>query len=557
VGAESLVGLCLPRGVEMVVAVLAVWKAGAGYLPVDPEYPAERIGFMLADSGVALTLTTEEILDDLPAGRNRFVALDAASVRVQLAAADAASPGVVVRLQSLAYVIYTSGSTGRPKGVAVPHGGLANYVAWAADAYGMKAAGGGAPLHSSLAFDLTVTSVVVPLVSGCAVVTSEAGGAEGLAEVVREFGGFGLVKAVPAHLPLLAELLSRKEAATAARTWVVGGEALPGSVVRDWLSRAPESVIVNEYGPTETVVGCCVFEIAAGQEVGESVPIGRPIANTRLYVLDEYLQPVAPGVAGELYIGGAQLARGYVRRPGPTAERFIANPFEPGVRMYRTGDVARWTADGLLEYLGRADEQVKVRGFRIEPGEVQAVVAAHPEVAQAAVVAREDIPGDTRLVAYVVPTEVDETDEGLPSAVLESTARRLPTHMVPAAVVVLDALPLTANGKLDRKALPAPDYAEATGSGRAPESHEEEVLCEAFAQVLGVPDVGVDDDFFALGGHSLLAVRLVNRIRTALGVEVEIAALFDAPTVAGLAQQLGSVQSTRPALQPMRNQEES
>ncbi|NEY36851.1 hypothetical protein GTU99_32745, partial [Streptomyces sp. PRKS01-65] len=216
-----------------------------------------------------------------------------------------------------------------------------------------------------------------------------------------------------------------------------------------------------------------------------------------------------------------------------------------------------WTRDGLLEYLGRADEQVKVRGFRIEPGEVQAVVAAHREVAQAAVVAREDIPGDTRLVAYVVPTEVDEADEGLPSAVLESAARRLPAHMVPAAVVVLDALPLTANGKLDRKALPAPDYAEAAGSGRGPESPEEEVLCEAFAQVLGVPEVGVDDDFFALGGHSLLAVRLVNRIRTALGVEVEIAALFDAPTVAELAQQLGSVKSTRPALQPMRNQEES
>ncbi|WP_405774631.1 non-ribosomal peptide synthase/polyketide synthase [Streptomyces sp. NBC_00859] len=557
VGVESVVGLCLPRGVESVVAILAVWKAGAGYLPVDPEYPAERIGFMLADSGAVLTLTTEEILDDLPAGRNRFVALDSSLVRMQLAAASVEAPGVVVGPESLAYVIYTSGSTGRPKGVAVTHGGLANYVIWAAGAYGMRGGGGGAPLHSSLAFDLTVTSVLVPLVSGFAVVCSEVGGAEGLAELIGDTGEFGLVKVVPAHLPLLAELLTREEAAVSARTWVVGGEALAGSTVRDWLERSPGSVIVNEYGPTEAVVGCCVFEISAGVEVGESVPVGRPIANTRLYVLDAYLQPVAPGVAGELYVAGAQLARGYVRRPGLTAERFTANPFEPGGRMYRTGDVARWTAGGLLEYLGRADEQVKIHGFRIEPGEVQAVVAAHREVAQAAVIAREDTPGDTRLVAYIVPAQDDEADKGLPRTVRESAAQRLPEYMVPAAVVVLDALPLTANGKLDRKALPAPDYAQAAASDRSPESHEEEVLCAVFAHVLGLPEVGVDDDFFALGGHSLLAVRLVNRIRTVLGAEVEIAAVFDAPTVAGLATQLGNVKSTRPALQPMRNQEES
>ncbi|MFH8295447.1 amino acid adenylation domain-containing protein [Streptomyces sp. NPDC018059] len=557
VGVESLVGLCLPRGVEAVVAVLAVWKAGAAYVPIDPGYPAERIGFMLADSGVALTLTTEEVLDDLPAGRNRFVALDSSLVQMQLAAVSAEALEVRVEPQSLAYVIYTSGSTGRPKGVAVTHGGLANYVMWAADAYRMKGTAGGAPLHSSLAFDLTVTSVLVPLVSGSAVVVSEAGGAEGLAELIREPGGFGLVKAVPAHLPLLAEMLDDAQVASSARTWVVGGEALPGKVVRDWLSRAPGSMVVNEYGPTETVVGCCVFEVSAGQVVGESVPIGRPIANTRLYVLDEFLQPVAPGVSGELYVAGVQLARGYVRRPGLTAERFAANPFEPGGRMYRTGDVARWTTDGILEYLGRADEQVKIRGYRIEPGEVQAVVAAHRQVAQAAVIAREDAPGDTRLVAYIIPTDLDDTDEGLPRAVRESAAQRLPEYMVPSAVVVLADLPLTANGKLDRKALPAPEYAEAASFGRGPESREEEVLCEAFAQVLGVPEVGVHDDFFALGGHSLLAVRLVNRIRTVLGAELEIAALFDAPTVAGLAGQLGNVKSTRPALQPMRNQEES
>ncbi|MER5889422.1 non-ribosomal peptide synthase/polyketide synthase [Streptomyces sp. NPDC001941] len=550
IGAESLVGLCLPRGVDAVVSMLAVWKAGAGYLPIDPEYPAERINFMLGDSGAALTLTTEEILDDLPAGRNRYVAVDSALVRMQVASASGEAPALAVDGRSLAYVIYTSGSTGRPKGVAITHEGLANYVSWAVGAYGDG--GGSAPLHSSLAFDLTVTSVLVPLVSGATVIASEAGGAEGLADLVREPGGFGLVKAVPGHLPLLKELLSEEAAARSARTWVVGGEALPPAVVRDWLALAPESVVVNEYGPTETVVGCCVFEIVAGQELGESVPIGRPIANTRLYVLDERLQPVAPGVAGELYIAGIQLARGYVKRPGLTAERFTANPFEPGQRMYRTGDVARWSRDGVLEYLGRSDEQVKVRGFRIEPGEVQAVVAAHREVAQAAVIAREDVPGDTRLVAYVVPSDLEDVGVELAAQVREFASVRLPEHMVPSAVVVLDALPLTGNGKLDRKALPAPDASGFAGVGRAPASREEEVLCEAFAQVLRVERVGVDDDFFALGGHSLLATELVTRVRAALGVDVEIRALFNAPTPAGLARQLGKEKTSRPSLRRMR-----
>ncbi|MFC9133487.1 amino acid adenylation domain-containing protein, partial [Streptomyces sp. NPDC057099] len=328
-------------------------------------------------------------------------------------------------------MIYTSGSTGRPKGVAVTHGGLANYVGWAAGVYGM-AGGGGAPLHSSLAFDLTVTSVVLPLVSGSAVVVSRAGGAEGLASLVGERGGFGLAKVVPAHLPLLGELLADERVAGAARTWVVGGEALPGAVVRGWLERAPGSVVVNEYGPTEAVVGCCVFEVRAGQWLGESVPIGRPVANTRVFVLDGGLRPVVPGVVGELYIAGAQVARGYVRRAGLTAERFVASPFGAGERMYRSGDLARWNADGQLEYWGRADEQVKVRGFRIEPGEVESVLVGHPGVSRAAVVAREDVPGDVRLVAYVVAGEVGGD---LSVVVREFAASRLPEHMVPSAVV--------------------------------------------------------------------------------------------------------------------------
>jgi len=534
VGVESVVGLCLPRGVEMVTAILAVWKAGAAYLPIDTQLPARRVAFMLADSGAEVVLARRDalgeaahVLGDLP-----VVWLD------DRLDGDAALAPPVVDPAALAYLIYTSGSTGTPKGVAVTHGGLANYVSWAADAYGMARRNGGAPLHSSLAFDLTVTSVLLPLVSGSAVVVSEAGDAEGLATLLRDRGGFGLAKVVPAHLALLAESLPDERVAAAARTWVVGGEALPGAVVRAWLDRAPGSVVVNEYGPTETVVGCCVFEVGPGDEVGASVPIGRPIANTSLYVLDQGLRPVPPGVAGELYIAGVQLARGYVGRAGLTAERFVASPYGAGQRMYRTGDLARWTPDGQLLYLGRVDEQVKIRGYRIEPGEVEAVLRAHPRVAQAAVVAREDVPGDRRLVAYVVPAGGGAAEDGLAALVRDYAARRLPEYMVPAAVVVLGELPLAVSGKLDRRALPAPDYAADAGAGRAPATVPEEILCGAFARLLGIDSVGMDDDFFRLGGHSLLAVRLVSRLRAVLGVELPLPVLFQAPTPAGLANWL-------------------
>ncbi|MGW0885871.1 amino acid adenylation domain-containing protein [Streptomyces sp. NPDC002671] len=537
VGPESVVGLCLERGVDVLVSVLAVWKAGGAYLPVDPEYPAERAAFMLTDAAVTCVLTGHGTRGRLAEFEQRsaapVVVLDEPTVAAELAGlpetAPTADDGAVLFAQS-AYVIYTSGSTGRPKGVVVTHGGLANYVAWAVRAYGM-AEGGGAPLHSSLAFDLTVTSLLLPLVSGSRVVVSREGGPEGLAAAVRDSGAFGLVKVVPGHLPLLSRLLPEGELAGAARCWIVGGEALQGADVRAWLDQAPGSVVVNEYGPTETVVGCCVFEVAAGQEVGESVPIGRPIANTRLYVLDARLAPVPVGVAGDLYIAGAGLARGYAGRAGATAERFVASPFAPGERMYRSGDLARWRADGELEYLGRSDEQVKIRGFRIEPGEIAALLAEHPSVAQAAVLAREDAPSDKRLVAYAVPGEGTQGDE-LAQELRQFAAQVLPVHMVPAAVVVLDELPLTVNGKLDRTALPTPEYT--AGAGRGPANAREEILCEVFAEVLGLERVGVDDDFFRLGGHSLLAVSLVERLRLR-GVAISVRALFETPTVAGLA----------------------
>ncbi|MFI7131019.1 amino acid adenylation domain-containing protein, partial [Nonomuraea sp. NPDC050153] len=535
VGVESVVGVCLERGVDLVVALLAVWKAGAAYVPIEPGLPAERIAFMLADSRAVLTVTSGEIAEELPEGQARLLVLDDAVTTRRLAAAPAVRSERVMTGGQAAYVIYTSGSTGRPKGVVVPQAALANYVGWASGAYGV---GSGAPLHSSVAFDLTVTSLWVPLVSGAAVVVS----AEGLAGVLS--GGLGLVKVVPAHLALLAESVR----GDVGRTWVVGGEALPGGLVRSWLAGSPGSVVVNEYGPTETTVGCCVFEVRAGDEVGESVPIGRPIANCRLYVLDEWLRPVPLGVAGELYIAGAQVARGYAGRADLTAERFVACPFVPGARMYRSGDIARRRNDGNLEYLGRADEQVKIREFRIEPGEVQAVVAAHPLVSQAAVIAREYAPGDVRLVAYVVGTDVQ------PRLVHRYAADRLPKYMLPSAVVVLDALPLTANGKVDREALPALE--QKAEAGRAPATVLEERLRRAFAEVLGVSEVAVEDDFFRLGGHSLLAVRLVSRVRAVLGMEVPLRLLFEAPTVAGLAGRLEGAAVARQALRAVERRPE-
>jgi amino acid adenylation domain-containing protein len=554
VGAESVVGLCLPRGVETLVGMLAVWKAGAAYVPVEVGQPAERVAFVLRDSGAVLTLTTEEILDDLPAGRHRLVAVDGTLTAMQLAAFPDAAPGVEILPEQVAYVVYTSGSTGRAKGVAVTHDGLANYVTSVPGRVGFSGGGRYAVLQGQ-ATDLANTTVFASLTGGGELhfideesVTDPVAVAAYLTEQ-----GIDCLKAVPSHVAALGAA-----SVASVRSLVLGGEAASAELVGGLLGAAGDRSVFNHYGPTETTVGVATTPLTRQDAVSGVIPVGSPVANTRTYVLDAGLKPVPVGVVGELYVAGAQVARGYVGRPGLTSERFVACPFgSSGERMYRTGDRARWTADGRLVFAGRADEQVKIRGFRVEPGEVQAVVAAHPLVAQAAVVAREDTPGDVRLVAYIVASDTDGTDAAeLGAAVKESVAARLPEYMVPSAVVVLLELPLTANGKLDRKALPSPEYAVATAdSDRAPVSLQEELLCQAFAQVLGLPAVGVNDDFFALGGHSLLATRLVSRMRTLLGVEVGIRELFEAPTVAGLAARLAEADEARAALVPMARPE--
>ena len=528
VGPESVVGLCLPRGAEMIAAMLGVWKAGAAYLPVDPGYPAERIAFLLADSGAALLLTDDETLEDLPAGRVRTVALDDPLTDMQLTAAATERPDTEAAPDGLAYVIYTSGSTGRPKGVAVTHRGLANYVSTVPGRLGFAESGGRYGLLQAQATDLGNTVVFGALTRGgeLHILPEESvTDPDTVASYLREHE-IGHLKAVPSHLAALASAHGARPVLPA-RSLVLGGEAADPGLVAELLAAAGQDLrVFNHYGPTETTIGVATTRLTGADGV---VPVGSPVANTRFAVLDDALAPVPPGVAGELYVFGAQLARGYTGRPGLTAERFVACPFAPGERMYRTGDRVRWRHDGELVFLGRADDQVKVRGFRVEPGEIRTALTAHPLVGQAAVVATAGA-----LVAYVVPEEEDEGVQS-PAIVREFIAKRLPEHMVPSAVVVLDALPLTANGKLDHEALPAPDHAASAGAGRRAVTVREELLCVAFAEVLGLPSVGVDDDFFALGGHSLLAVRLVSRIRATLGVEVEVRALFDTPTVAGLA----------------------
>ncbi|MFJ3258563.1 amino acid adenylation domain-containing protein, partial [Streptomyces sp. NPDC086771] len=561
VGPESVVGVCMERGVDMVVALLGVLKAGGAYLPVDPEYPAERIAFMLQDAA-SLVLTTAALDEALPTGVVRVVVDEPATV-ADLAGRYGGAPAADELRAALlpghpAYVIYTSGSTGRPKGVAVPHEGITNRLGWMQREFALGS-GDRVLQKTPFGFDVSVWEFFWPLLEGATLVMARPGGhrdPEYVARLVRE------QRVTTAHfVPSMLEAFLAEPAAgdcVSLRRVICSGEALSSPAQTRFFEVFGDGVeLHNLYGPTEASVDVTAWRCRPGPRSG-SVPIGTPVANTRVYVLDAFLNPVPEGVRGELYLAGVQLARGYVARAGLTAERFVASPFDgAGARMYRTGDLVRWNAEGRLEYLGRADEQVKVRGFRIEPGEVQAVVATHPQIGRAAVVAREDVPGDTRLVAYVVPADGETADAGLGARLREFVARRLPEYMVPSATVVLEALPLSVNGKLDRKALPAPDHAVMAGTGRGPADEREALLCAAFAEVLGLERVGVDDDFFALGGHSLLATRLLSRVRRVLGVEVTLRNLFEARTVAGLTKQSGKQQAARPALRPMRNREDS
>ncbi|MFE2532170.1 amino acid adenylation domain-containing protein, partial [Streptomyces sp. NPDC059371] len=543
-GPERLVAVALPRSAELVVAILAVLKTGAAYVPVDPEYPAARIEYMLDDSRPVLMVTDTRTRGRLPkTGPAGWLVADTAETAALVAGCPATDPAPAIDRSHPVCAIYTSGSTGQPKAVLTTHGGLLNLFAqqrpllFAERPKGRLRVG----LTTSVSFDASWDQLFGLFAGHELHVLDEATWADPDAFV--EYAarcGLDYVGATPSYLQVLVKQGLLDDPRWRPAMVAAGGEAIPEQL---WERlRAADGVFcLNFYGPSE----CTVNSVIAPLESSPRPVIGRPVGDVRLHVLDGTLQPLPVGVPGELYIAGAGLARGYLNRPGLTAGRFVADPFGPsGSRMYRTGDLVRWGPDGNLEFLGRIDDQVKVRGFRIELGEIEAALAEHPQVAQAAVTVRQDRAGDTRLVAYPVPvTGAELRPEDLRAHLRE----RLPDYMVPAAFVSLDVLPLNASGKLDRRALPEPEYA-ASRVGRAPHTPQEQVLAELFAEVLSLPQVGVDDDFFDLGGHSLLATRLVARVRAALGVELALRTLFQTPTVAGLAAGLGGADRARLAL---------
>ncbi|TYK43424.1 non-ribosomal peptide synthetase [Actinomadura decatromicini] len=506
---ERTVALALPRTPDLVVALLGVLKSGAAYLPLDLDHPADRLAYMLDDAAPLCAIVTRDTANLLPDTTGLLV-IDGPRHEVP------AGPSHRARADDLAYVIYTSGSTGRPKGVAVPHGALANFLLATRSRLGLGT-GDRLVAVTTIAFDIAALELFVPLTSGATVVLADRATVRDPAALGALLADATVVQGTPSLLGTL------DQDALKGKRVLVGGEALPAALAETLAGAA--SLATNLYGPTEATIWATAADLP-------SSGIGTPFWNTRAHVLDAALRPVPPGVPGELYLAGAQLARGYVGRPDLTSERFVADPYgPPGSRMYRTGDLARRARDGSLEYLGRTDDQVKIRGFRIEPAEAEAVLAARPGVARAAVVVREDRPGEPRLVGYYVPDGA-APDE---AALRDALGRALPEYMVPSALVALDALPRTVNGKLDRAALPAP---EAGVSGRAPRDAREAALCAIFAELLGVEGVGIDDDFFALGGHSLLATRVAAKARAVLGGTLSIADVFEAPTVAALAPRL-------------------
>ncbi|AFZ23808.1 amino acid adenylation enzyme/thioester reductase family protein [Cylindrospermum stagnale PCC 7417] len=548
VAPEVIVGICVERSLEMLVGVLGILKAGGAYLPLDPNHPQERLAFILGETSAPILLTQQRLLPILPDHSAHLLCLDCDWEKV--AQQDTDNLAGKTTADNLAYIIYTSGSTGKPKGTLIPHRGLVNYLTWCTQAYAVEL-GQGAVVHSSLAFDLTITGLFSPLLVGrCVELLPEDQSIESLCNALRKGSNYSLVKITPAQLQLLSHQLSPSEAKGLTRAFIIGGENLLAESITFWQKFAPDTMLINEYGPTETVVGCCIYQVPSGEMLSGSIPIGQPIANTELYVLNQNYQPMPIGVAGELYIGGAGLARGYLNRPELTAEKFIPHPFsdEPGARLYKTGDLVRFRSDGNLEFLGRIDHQVKVRGFRIELGEIEGLLVQHPGVQETVVIVREDTPGDQRLIAYVVAVRgVTPAPNELRSYLKE----QLPEYMIPSVFVLLNALPLTTNGKVDRQALPAPNQSDIAQLGKtfvAPHTPVEEMLAGVWAQILGIQQVGINDNFFELGGHSLLATQVISQVRKAFGVELTLRYLFKSPTVAGLAKDIEMAIKAEPEL---------
>uniref|UniRef100_UPI0031D97633 amino acid adenylation domain-containing protein n=1 Tax=Saccharothrix mutabilis TaxID=33921 RepID=UPI0031D97633 len=536
VRAGQVVGVLLDRDPDLVVAVLGALTAGAGYTALDPRFPRRRLADLVDRTGTPVVVTSTALADRLP---------DVSTVLVDRPRVDAhpaTPPGVAVSPEDVACVMFTSGSTGVPKGVVAPHRALVGtllsqeYVDFAPDHVWLQC--------SPVSWDAFALELFGPLLSGATCVLQPGPTPEPalIGALVAEHR----ITTVHLSASLLNHLLDEYPTALAGvRQIMTGGEPASVAHLRKLLDRHPGVRLVNGYSPVENMIFTVCHRVRLEDTDLPSIPVGRPIVNKGFYVLDDHLNVLPPGVVGELYMTGVGLARGYLGAPAQTAERFVACPFEPGARMYRTGDLVKWRADGVLDFLGRADDQIKIRGFRVEPAEVAGALTRHPAVRQAAVVVREDRPGDKRLVAYVVAEPGAEPD----AASLRAHAEEhLPEHLRPSAYVRMDVLPRNANGKLDRAALPPPDYL-ARPAGRRPATPAEEVMCALFAEVLGlVGEVGADDDFFALGGHSLLVTRLISRVRSAFGAELSIKSVFEHRTVAALVERLGHAEQARPAL---------
>ncbi|MEO5731031.1 MAG: amino acid adenylation domain-containing protein, partial [Byssovorax sp.] len=537
VGPDVLVGVCMDRSVEMVVALYGILKAGGAYVPFDPEYPKDRLAFMLEDTRVPVVLTQAHLDGVLPAHNAEVIHLDAAWDFI--AAEPESNPARAgLSLDSLAYAIYTSGSTGRPKGALNAHRGILNRLCWMQRVYPLGASDR-VLQKTPFSFDVSVWEFFWPLMFGAALVVARPEGHKDPAylEGLLEAQGITTTHFVPSMLKAFLDELGQARCASLKRVFC-SGEALPPAMVDAFFSRLPGAELHNLYGPTEAAVDVTSWACRPGSAI---VPIGRPVDNTQIYLLDGRMEPVAPGVRGELYIGGVQVGRGYLNRPELTAERFVADPFSsaPGARLYRTGDVARHLPSGDIEYLGRADFQVKIRGFRIELGEIEAALAAHPAVREVTVLAREDAPGQKRLVGYLVCADGQAPVVGDLRAFLKD---RLPEYMVPSTFVLLGEMPLTSSGKVNRRALPAPEVGPRAETGAefiAPRSPAEETLCRIWAGILRLPEVGIHDNFFELGGDSILSIQVVARALQA-GLHLTPRQLFQHQTVAELAAVAGS-----------------
>ncbi|MCU1323502.1 MAG: hypothetical protein JWM43_3151 [Acidobacteriaceae bacterium] len=533
VGPEVRVGICMDRVPDLLVSIFGVLKAGGAYVPLEPSHPSERRNYMLSDSDVSLLLTQTRYVEGsgLP-NRVRPILLDSATASAEIAAQPTERPVSTVDSKNLCYVIYTSGSTGRPKGVAMHHAGVCNYIAWGIDAYA-AGSGNGAPVFTSMAVDLTFTNLL-PLFAGRSVMMfPEENPVEALAEVLRQKPDFSLIKITPTHLSLLTPLLEDAELSGATRSLIVGADFLRAETTLFWQDNENGTRLFNEYGPTETVVGCSAQFMETGRFRAGLVPVGGPISNIRFYVLDDQMEPVPIGMPGELYIGGIGVARGYLNRPGLTAEKFLPDAFgSTAGRLYKTGDRARWTEEGTLLVLGRLDNQLKVRGYRVELGEVDAVLRRHPDVIECLITARTNQLGDTHLIAYVVGRASEQ-------AFRTHMRQHLPEYMQPQNFVMLDALPLTATGKLDRDALPTAKDAEPLrefGKDDVPKNFTEVQLIHIWEQLLEVSDIGAMQNFFDIGGNSLLALRLFAQVRKAFKVELPLTTLFDGANVRSMAE---------------------